>query len=190
MALRPKKIQMERNPAVDPAAGPNPERPPLRPVDSPYTDDFRTDVPPEEPPIDEPIYDLRERRGPDRERESREEYRRAQENVLKGSLWMVGITIALFFLPLINGLVGGLVGGYKVGGVGRALVAAILPAVIVGLGLWLLLAVMGLPLVGIIAGVAVSGWIALTEISLFVGAAIGGAIGSGTERIQSRKRYR
>ncbi len=88
---------------------------------------------------------------------------------------MIGISLALFFLPAINGFLGGLIGGYKVGGAGRALGAAILPAVIVGLGLWLLLAVLDAPLIGLMSGVALMVLILCSSLGLLAGAAIGGA---------------
>jgi hypothetical protein len=100
---------------------------------------------------------------------------RHRSSVVGGSLWMIGISLALFFLPAINGFLGGLIGGYKVGGAGRALGAAILPAVIVGLGLWLLLAVLDAPLIGLMSGVALMVLILCSSLGLLAGAAIGGA---------------
>ncbi|MFN7131407.1 MAG: NAD(P)-binding protein, partial [Myxococcales bacterium] len=69
-------------------------------------------------------------------------------SVVAGSLWMVGISLLLFFLPLVNGVIGGVVGGYKVGSVKRGLTAAILPAVAVAIGLWALLSLFDLAVVG------------------------------------------
>lgn len=89
---------------------------------------------------------------------------------------MVVITLLLFFLPLINGLVGGFVGGYKVGTVGRALLAAILPAIVAALGLWIIFTVFHLPIIGLVAGTAVGILIALSDLGIFVGAIIGGAV--------------
>lgn len=102
--------------------------------------------------------------------------RSERENIVVGSLWMVGLTIALFFLPLINGLIGGLVGGYKVRGVGRALVSAILPAIVASLGLWGVFALFDAPVWGALAGGALGVIIVLADIGIFIGAAIGGAI--------------
>ena len=96
--------------------------------------------------------------------------------IIAGSAWMVIISLALFFFPLLNGFVGGLVGGYKVGSVGRALSAAVLPAILVAVGLWLLLAVLGLPIIGLLAGVAIGITVALSEVGLFIGAVLGGLI--------------
>lgn len=99
-----------------------------------------------------------------------------RSSVVTGSLWMVGITLALFFFPLVNGLVGGLVGGYKVGGVRRALTAAILPAIVAAAGLWVIFAILDAVVLGFVAGLAAGVVIALADVGIFIGAAIGGAV--------------
>src|SRR5690606_7493860 len=104
--------------------------------------------------------------------------RRSRSSVVIGAVWMVLVSLALFFLPVINGFVGGIVGGYKVGSVKRALIAAILPAIAVAVGLWLLLIAFELPLLGFLASLAVGLIILLADVGLFIGAAIGGAIGT------------
>lgn len=109
-------------------------------------------------------------------REMQHRPRDERSSVVVGSLYMVVITIALFFLPVINGLVGGLVGGYKVGGIKRALIAAILPAIVVGIGLWIILALLDAPLIGFFAGAALGVIVLFADIGLFIGAAIGGAM--------------
>src|SRR5947208_3163590 len=55
-----------------------------------------------------------------------------------GAVYMVLLSLLLFFFPAINGLAGGLAGGYRVGEVRRALLAAIAPAVVLALALWLI----------------------------------------------------
>lgn len=97
-------------------------------------------------------------------------------SVLASSLWMIGISLVLFFLPAINGLIGGAVGGYKAGSVGRALAAAVLPAIVVGLVIWGLLALFNAPIIGFISGVAVGVWALFSSIGLLIGAAVGGAM--------------
>jgi hypothetical protein len=99
-----------------------------------------------------------------------------RSSILAGSFWMIAISLVLFFLPLVNGLIGGLVGGYKVGGLGRALIAAILPAAIVALGLWLLFALGNAPFWGAVAGLTGAMLVVLADVGIFVGAAIGGAL--------------
>lgn len=108
-----------------------------------------------------------------------------RSSVVSGSLWMVGISVALFFLPAINGFVGGLVGGYKVGGLRRALTAAVLPAGAVGVLLWIVLAIVDAPVVGFLSGVAALGLIVLSSLGLLIGAAVGGAL-SPKHRATSR----
>lgn len=99
-----------------------------------------------------------------------------RKNIFVSALWMVIVTLALFFLPLINGLIGGAVGGYKAGGVKRALLAALVPAAVVALGLWLLLVAFEAPLLGLVAGTAAGILILLADLGIFVGAIIGGAL--------------
>jgi hypothetical protein len=104
-----------------------------------------------------------------------------RSSVVGGAIWMVVVTLLLFWLPVLNGLVGGFVGGLKVGGVGRALLAAVLPAVVVAVGLWSLLAVIDAPRLGAFAGLGIGMVVLLADLSIFVGALIGGAI-SGAGR--------
>jgi hypothetical protein len=107
---------------------------------------------------------------------------KARSSVWVGAAWMVLVSLLLFFLPLVNGLIGGFVGGYKVGGVTRALGAALLPAAVVAAGLWLLLAVLGLPVLGGAAGLALGLLVLFADVGLFAGAAIGGAVGLRADR--------
>lgn len=97
-------------------------------------------------------------------------------SLLMSALWMVGISLILFFLPPLNGVVGGMVGGYKAGSLGRALGAAVLPAIVAGVVLWGLLALADAPVVGFLAGVAGTTWALLASIGMLIGAAIGGAV--------------
>lgn len=92
------------------------------------------------------------------------------------SLWMVGISLLLFFLPALNGLIGGGVGGYKAGSAGRGLAAAVLPAIVVGAAIWVLLAMFNAPVLGFISGLAVGIWALISSIGLLIGALIGGAM--------------
>lgn len=97
-------------------------------------------------------------------------------SILTSSLWMIAISLVLFFLPAVNGLVGGAVGGYKAGSAGRGLMAAVVPAIVVGLSLWGLLASFDRPILGFFGGLAVGLWALISSVSLLVGAAIGGVI--------------
>ena len=97
-------------------------------------------------------------------------------SIVVSALWMIVISLLLFFLPAINGLIGGAVGGYKAGSAGRGLSAAILPSVIVGLSLWGLLASFDRPVLGFFGGLAVGLWALISSVSLLIGAALGGVM--------------
>ncbi|HEX7046111.1 MAG TPA: hypothetical protein VF275_00880 [Gammaproteobacteria bacterium] len=99
-----------------------------------------------------------------------------QTSLFVCALWMIGISLLLFFLPALNGLIGGGVGGYKAGSIGRGLGAAVLPAIVVGIGLWVLLAILDAPVLGFISGLAVGLWALFSSIALLIGAFIGGAM--------------
>lgn len=90
-------------------------------------------------------------------------------------LWMFLISILLFWLPVVGPFIAGLVGGKKAGGVGAALAAVFLPALILGVALFLLgSALTGLPLIGAIAG-AGGIFVALAHVGpLLIGAIVGG----------------
>lgn len=97
-------------------------------------------------------------------------------SILTSSLWMIGISLLLFFLPAVNGLIGGAVGGYKAGSAGRGIGAAIVPSIVVGLSLWGLLAWFDRPVLGFFGGIAVGLWALVSSVSLLIGAAIGGVM--------------
>jgi hypothetical protein len=101
---------------------------------------------------------------------------RGDTSLLVCALWMVGISLLLFFLPAINGLIGGAVGGYKAGSAMRGLGAAVIPAFAAGIGIWVLLAVFHAPVLGFLAGLAFGLWALISSIGLLIGAAIGGAL--------------
>ncbi|ROO29333.1 hypothetical protein [Salinisphaera japonica] len=98
----------------------------------------------------------------------------------KGSIslaivWMVVISLVLFWLPVAGPLLAGFVGGRTAGSVGRGIWAAILPTVILCL---ILLgagtALTGLPVIGVIASISLFLVIAIQLIPLIAGAIIGG----------------
>lgn len=78
-----------------------------------------------------------------------------RSSVIDSSLWMVGVSLVLFFLPALNGLIGS---GYKAGTVGRALSAAVLPAILVFFGVWGLMAMFDHAVLGFLSGIAVGLW--------------------------------
>src|ERR1700761_1534534 len=74
-------------------------------------------------------------------------------SVGSAAVWMFGLSILLFWLPILGPLIAGFVGGRKAGGVGNAILAAILPAIVFGVLLFFLGTLLtGFPLFGFVAG--------------------------------------
>jgi hypothetical protein len=100
-----------------------------------------------------------------------------ETRIIGGAVWMFLISVLLFWLPVAGALIAGLVGGKKAGGVGAAIVAALLPAIIVGIALFLSATVLtGLPPIGLVAGAGGFALAASHVGPLLVGAIIGGFI--------------
>jgi hypothetical protein len=91
-------------------------------------------------------------------------------------LWMVGLSILLFWLPTIGPLVAGFVGGRKAGGVGPALIAAIIPAVLVAALIFPLGTLVSLPVIGALVGAGLFFVILFQSAPLLIEVLIGGAL--------------
>lgn len=100
-----------------------------------------------------------------------------QSHIGAAIVWMFLICILLFWLPIIGPLIAGLIGGRKAGGVGPAVIAVFLPAIICAILFFSFgTALTGLPLIGSLAG---AGGLALCLAGigpLLLGAVIGGLI--------------
>lgn len=98
-------------------------------------------------------------------------------NVIKASLWMLLISVILFWLPVIGPLLAGIVGGEKAGNVGSAILAVFLPAIVLAAALFIMMTLLsGFPMIGVAAGI--SGFI-LATINfgpLLLGALIGAVL--------------
>ena len=95
-------------------------------------------------------------------------------SVAKAAAWMIGLSILLIWLPIVGPFIAGVVGGREAGTVGKGLVAALVPAILLGLLVGVVLALFDLPLIGTIAGIGVLLWVAFEDIPMFIGAAVGG----------------
>jgi len=94
--------------------------------------------------------------------------------------WMIGLSVALFWIPFIGSLIAGFVGGRKAGGLGEGVIAALLPGVILLLTSILLGSVLGwIPVIGQLVGwlLGMGAWVLgfVNVVPLLLGAAIGGA---------------
>ncbi len=92
-------------------------------------------------------------------------------------IWMAVLSCLFFWLPVAGPLAAGFVGGRKAGGVGAAIVAVLLPAILLG-GLLFFLGsfLTGIPLIGFIAGLGATALALHHAGLLLLGAVIGGAL--------------
>jgi len=97
------------------------------------------------------------------------------ESAVRGLIWMAVISLLLFWLPVLGPLIAGFVGGKKAGSLGAAIMAVLLPAIVLGALLLLFsTALTGMPLIGAVAGIG--GFVlALAQVGpLLIGAVVGG----------------
>lgn len=111
--------------------------------------------------------------------------RPAQATGTRGSVvgaagWMIGLSVVLFWLPILGPAIAGFVGGRKAGSVGKAVVAAFAPAVALGALVAVILIAFELPLVGTVAGVGLFLFILAEDVPLFIGAVVGAGVSQGT----------
>jgi hypothetical protein len=75
-----------------------------------------------------------------------------QGSIGTASVWMFVLSILLFWLPIVGPLVAGFVGGRKAGGLGNAIIAAFVPAIVFGVALFFLATLLtGFPLLAFAA---------------------------------------
>jgi hypothetical protein len=96
------------------------------------------------------------------------------DSVASASIWIVGLSVLLGWIPVIGPAIAGYVGGRKAGSPGRGLVAGVIPAILLGVIVGVVLAMFELPVIGTVTGIAVAIWIAIEAIPLLMAAAVGG----------------
>ena len=101
-------------------------------------------------------------------------------SIPKAMAWMIGLSVALFWIPFLGSFIAGFVGGRKAGGLGEGVIAALLPGVILLLTSILLGSVLGwIPVIGQLVGwlLGMGAWVLgfVNVVPLLLGAAIGGA---------------
>jgi hypothetical protein len=102
---------------------------------------------------------------------------KARGSISSGLVWMIVLSILLFWLPLIGPFIAGLVGGKKAGSVGNALTAVAIPAAILAATIFLFSSfLLGLPVLGLLAGAGVFFFALLHVLPMLLGAVIGGAV--------------
>lgn len=101
----------------------------------------------------------------------------SESRVVSGTLWMIGVSIAIYFLPVANGLIAGTIGGYRIGSPRAALMSALGAVAFTSCLLWMMFTLIPFPMMGNpITQIGAFGLIFLTDIGLIVGAGIGGVV--------------
>jgi hypothetical protein len=96
-------------------------------------------------------------------------------SVGRGMVWMLVLSILLFWLPVVGPLIAGFVGGRRSGGVGNAILAALLPGLLIGALTFFFATLLTGPLFGFMAGLGGAG-LALVHVGPMLVAAIVGAV--------------
>jgi hypothetical protein len=98
-----------------------------------------------------------------------------QGSVLWAMIWMAVLSALLFWLPVAGPLIAGVVGGKKAGGIGPAILAVLLPGILLGVVLFFLASSLtGIPLLGFFAGLGGVVFALMHSGLLLLGAVIGG----------------
>ncbi len=101
-------------------------------------------------------------------------------SVFSGMMWMILLSVLLFWLPILGPLLAGIVGGKKSGGVLRGLAACVLPIIILSGLVWLSFVVVGLPFHGFVVAGMLAGslttYLVFHNFALVCGAIVGGAL--------------
>lgn len=101
----------------------------------------------------------------------------AEGSMTAAILWMLVISLLLFWLPFFGPLIAGVVGGRAAGSVGSAMLAVFLPIVIISTVLFFAgSALTGVPLIGMVAGAGMLVLILANVGPLLLGAIVGGII--------------
>ena len=102
---------------------------------------------------------------------------RARGSLASAINWMGGLSLLLFWMPVLGPLIAGLVGGVKAGTVGRAIAAVFVPAILTGA-----LAAAGVTYLadwypwGLLAGLGAVVICLLNVVPLFAGAVAGAVV--------------
>jgi hypothetical protein len=99
-----------------------------------------------------------------------------QGSVVAAALWMMLISILLFWLPVFGPLIAGFIGGRIAGSASRGFTAAILPAIVVLVLAIVIGGVFGFPLYGLLAGGILFVVALVHAVPVILGALIGGAL--------------
>ncbi|HVM35631.1 MAG TPA: hypothetical protein VM784_09835 [Actinomycetota bacterium] len=92
-------------------------------------------------------------------------------SVIKAAFLMSVVSLLLIWLPIVGPIVAGVVGGRAARTVGKALVASVVPSLLLGAGLFVILNAFDLPLIGALSGIAVFVFVLIGDIPMAIAAA-------------------
>lgn len=97
----------------------------------------------------------------------------------RGSLWLAALvmfvlSLLLGWIPVLGSLAAGFVGGWLAKSVGPAVMAALVPAIVIALLILLIGSAFSLPLIGALVGAGALVILGIVGLPLIIGAAIGG----------------
>lgn len=96
--------------------------------------------------------------------------------VMPAALWMFVLGLLLSWLPFVGPAIAGFVGGMQAGGVGAAIVASIIPSLLIAGLVLLISALFDLAWLGALLGIGAFMVLVFGSLPLIVGAFAGGAL--------------
>ncbi|MEI7706215.1 MAG: hypothetical protein WCK73_16640 [Deltaproteobacteria bacterium] len=102
---------------------------------------------------------------------------KAKGGMAQAMVWMLVLSLLLFWIPVLGMLIAGMVGGRKAGSLGSALGAALLPALVVAVVMFFMAtALTGMPILGVVAGFGGGVLVVANVVPLLAGAVVGGIL--------------
>lgn len=96
-------------------------------------------------------------------------------SVLKAALYMGALSLLLIWLPVLGPIVAGVAGGRAARTVAKALVASVIPSILLGVGLFAILNAFELPVIGALSGIGIFIFILIGDIPMMIAAAAAAA---------------
>lgn len=97
-------------------------------------------------------------------------------SVLRAALYMGVVSLLLIWLPLVGPVIAGVLGGRAARTVGKAIVAAVIPSILLGGGLFAILNAFDLPLIGALSGIGLFLFVLIGDIPMVISAAAAAAV--------------
>jgi hypothetical protein len=110
-----------------------------------------------------------------------------RERFVAGAVTMGLVTVLLFFVPLVNGIIGGMAGGIRVADAGRSIWAGFAAVAPVALALFLVLGLAGAPVLGVPTRPTTLMLIVMACIGILIGAPLGAYVGIDARSVRARR---